>query len=152
MALSRPPSKFAESWPDEIAAAAREEFNGLVTVSKPGTVTGYDPITNPNGTYVPGEIVIPPRPGRAQNLSSPREYNDGNGWQTELTYQFQCDILAGDPSITKGLIVTFSADPEKGPLRDPELAKMSFQVAFATNSSHAAVRTIMCATEGGRNG
>lgn len=152
MALSRPPSKFAESWPDEIAAAAREEFNGLVTIRKPGTPGVYDPITGEYGPYVPGDVVIPARPGLAQNLSSPREYNDGNGWQTELTYRFQCDILAGDPSITKGLIVTFAADPEKGPLRDPELAKMTFQVAFATNSSHAAVRTVMCATEGGRNG
>ncbi|WP_217182701.1 DUF6093 family protein [Streptomyces sp. AC495_CC817] len=152
MALSRPPSPFADDWPDEILEGAREEFNGLITIRLPGEPGAYDPVTNPDAIGEPGDIVIGPRPARAQHLRTPRSYNDGNGWQTTFAYQFQCEILPGDPSITKGLVVTFSADPEKEPLRDPELAKMTYQTVFATNSSHAAVRTINCNTEGGRNG
>lgn len=146
MALSRPPSKFAESWPDEIRDAAVEEFNGSLTVRKPGVPGVFDPATGSYGPDVLGEVVLGPRRARAQHLRSPRSFNDGNGWQTTISYQFQCEILPGDPSITKGLIVYFEGG------RDPELARMTFQVEFATNSSHAALRTIDCSTEGGRRG
>ncbi|MFT4258053.1 DUF6093 family protein [Microbacterium sp.] len=145
MALSRPKHLSADSWPDEIAAVARGQFNGTITIRRPGTPGGYDPITGDRFPDAPGEIVLGPRPARAQHLRAPRVVSDGNGSQTSITYQFQCDLLPGDASITKGLVVTFDGG------RDPELAKMTFQVEFATNSSHAAVRTIDCSTEGGRN-
>lgn len=142
--MALPRTRPDSSWSDEIASAAREFFDGELTVSTPGTPGKYNP---PSGTYAPGtpgETVISKRPARAQHLRAPSSLNDGNGWQTSHTYQFQCDILPGDASITKGLIVRFTGG------RDPELAKMVFHVDWATNSSSAAVRTIVCSTEGGR--
>src|SRR5690606_39534091 len=108
----------------------------------PGT---FDPITGGTTPGTPGEVLIADRIGRAQNLRSPIEFNDGNGWQTKLDYRVQIDPLPGDPSITKGLIVLVKDG------RDPELVKMTLHVGFATNSTHMAVRTIHCATEGARN-
>ena len=144
MALSRP--DFSRSWSDEIRDAAVEFFDALITVKRPDGPPGeYDPITGETEPGTPGEILIQDRIGRAQNLRSPIEFNDGNGKQTKLDYRIQIDALPGDPSITEGLIVLVDGG------RDPELQKMTFHVGFATNSTHMAVRTIMCATEGGRS-
>lgn len=133
-----------DDWEQEIADAAIEEFDAEITVQWPGTSGEYDPISGEYGPEVPGEVIIDKRIGRVQNLRSPIEFNDGNGWQTKLTYRIQIDARPDDPSITKGLICKVAGG------RDPELPKMTFHVAFATNSTHMAVRTIMCATEGAR--
>lgn len=131
------------SWPDEILEAAKEFFNGLLTITKPGKAGAYDPVTDTytGEGYVAPVVLISNRPARAQHISSPREANSADGWDVERRYRFQCEILTGDPSITKGLVATFSGG------RDPELAKMTFQVVSATNSSHAALRTVECVTE-----
>lgn len=141
MALPRVSSD--SSWSGEILEAAREFFNGTLTITKPGTPGQLQP-DGTRGPSTPGETVIAPRPARAQHLASPTETNDGNGWDTRRRYRFQCEILPGDKAITKGLVVTFDGG------RDPELEKMTFQVLWATNSSHAAVRTIEAITEGAR--
>ena len=131
-------------WSSEIADAAREFFDGELEVIRPGVPGEYNPV---DGTYkpdAPAAVILSRRPGRAQHLRSPSAVNDGNGWQTHHIYQFQCDLLPGDASITKGLLVRFYGG------RDPEVPKMVFQVDWATNSSSAAVRTIVCTTEGAR--
>lgn len=144
MALPRRDSSL--TWEQEIRDAVIEEFDATITVKHPDGPGTYDPISGNTTPGAPGEVLIQDRIGRAQNLRSPIEFNDGNGWQTKLDYRIQIDALPGDPSITKGLIVLVSGG------RDPELAKMTFHVGFATNSTHMAVRTINCSTEGGRRG
>jgi hypothetical protein len=143
MALSRP--NFTAHWSDEIRDDAIEFFTAKITVKHPDGPGTFNPTT---GTVTPGAsgaVLIKDRIGRAQNLRSPIDFNDGNGWQTKLDYRIQIDARPGDPSITKGLIVLVSGG------KDPELQKMTFHVGFATNSTDMAVRTIMCSTEGGRN-
>ncbi|WP_406245793.1 DUF6093 family protein [Microbacterium sp. M] len=142
MALS--PISDDADWPLEILESAREEFNGTLIVSKAGEPGEFDPITGGTTGGTPPTVVLGPRAARAQNLAMPSEINGGDSWETKRRYRFQCEILPGDPSITKGLIVTFDGG------RDPEIEKMTFQVLWATNSSHAALRTIYCATEGAR--
>lgn len=142
MALS--PVNHAAHWAEEIAEVAREFFDGELEVRRVSTPGTYNPVTGEYGADTPGEVVLSRRPARAQHLSSPNETNDGNSWQTSRRYRFQCDIREGDGSVTKGLVVRFFGG------RDPEVPKMVFQVDWATNSSHAAIRTIECSTEGAR--
>lgn len=141
MALSLPPAH----WADEIRDVVIEEFDATITVKRPDGAGTFDPTTGKMTPGTSGEALITDRIGRAQKLRKPLEYNDGNGWQTKLDYLIQIDALPSDPSITKGLIALVKGG------RDPELQKMTFHVAFATNSTHMAVRTIMTSSEGGRN-
>lgn len=143
MALPRLPR--ASHWSDEIHDAAVEFFDALITVKHPDKPGELDPATGQIAPGEPGEVLIENRPGRAQNLRSPIEYNDGNGSQNKLDYRVQIDPHPDDPSITEGLIVLVKNG------RDPELPKMTLHVGFATNSTHMAVRTIMCRTEGRRS-
>lgn len=135
---------FESSWEHEILEAARETFNGFITISRPEAPGIYYPATGEYTDGSPGAVLIADRPARAQHIRLPEEKADGDGWQTKRRYRFQYEILPGDPSITKGLVVTY-----RGGL-DPELAKMTFQVVWATNSSHAALRTVETVTEGAR--
>lgn len=139
MALS--PISSPDSWPDEILEAAREFFNGSLSIYVPGEPGTYDPVTDTTTGGTPDVAVISDRPARAQHLRSPQDFNDGNGWDVKRVYRFQCEILAGDPSITKGMVARFTGG------RDPELAKVEFQVVSATNSSHAALRTVEAVSE-----
>lgn len=132
------------NWSEEIAEAAREMFDGELEVSIPGEPGVYDPIAGTYGPGTPPQVILSRRPARAQHIRLPSDSNDGNGWQTRRRYRFQCDILPGDLSVTKGLLVRFYGG------RDPELEKMIFHIQWATNSSHAAIRTIEAETEGAR--
>jgi hypothetical protein len=139
------PSRDSDAhWADEIRDAAVEEFDALITVKRPDGPSVLDPISGTRTPGTPGEVLIQARRGRAQNLRAPVEFDDGNGWQTKLAYRVQIDPAPGDPSITKGLLVLVADG------RDPELVKMTLHVGFAANSTHMAVRTIYCATEGYR--
>lgn len=144
MALSRPPSRLAADWPDEILQDAKQEFNGELVIRQPGTRGARDPITGDYGPFTLGAVVLSARPARAQHIRLPLDSNDGTGSQARRRYRFQCEILPGDPSVTQGLVAYFTGG------NDPELAKMTFQVRMATNSSHAALRTIETLTEAAR--
>lgn len=139
MALSL--SNSSAGWPELILETAREFFNGTLDIYLPGEPGTYDPVTDETTGGTPDVPVITGRPARAQHLRAPQDFNDGNGWDVKRVYRFQCEILADDPSITKGMVARFSGG------RDPELAKVEFQVVSATNSSHAAVRTIEAVSE-----
>lgn len=144
MALSR--VRDEADWAEEIAESARETFDGELEIFKPGTPGKLDPITGIHAPGTPEEIILSRRPARAQHIRLPLDSNDGNGWQTRRRYRFQCDFLAGDLSVTKGLLVRFFGG------RDPEVPKMLYQVQWATNSSSAAIRTVETLTEGARVG
>lgn len=139
MALS--PLTPADDWAELILETAKETFNGLITIYRPGTPGTYDPVTDTTVGGTAESIVLGPRAARAQHLRLPQEFNDGTGWDVKRRYRFQFEILDGDPSITKGLYARFSGG------RDPELAKVEFQIASATNSSHAALRTVEAVSE-----
>lgn len=142
--LSRPPSRSGSHWADEIRDEVVAEFDGEITIREPGVRGDRDPVSGDYGPFTLGAIVLGPRPARAQHIRLPLDSNDGMGSESRRRYRFQCEILDGDPAITKGLVVYFEGG------RDPELAKMTFQVRMATNSSHAAVRTIETLTEAAR--
>jgi hypothetical protein len=144
MPLSRPPSRSDSDWPDEILEEAREEFDGELVIREPGTHGERDPITGAYAPFILGAVVLTARPARAQHIRLPLDSNDGNGSQARRRYRFQCEILPGDAAVTQGLVAYFTGG------RDPELAKMTFQVRMATNSSHAALRTIETITEAAR--
>lgn len=139
MALS--PISPAGDWPALILETAREFFNGSLDILLPGEPGKYDPVEDEITGGTPGVAVISGRPARAQHLRAPQDFNDGTGWDVKRVYRFQCEILDGDPSITKGMFARFSGG------RDPELAKVEFQIVSATNSSHAALRTIEAISE-----
>lgn len=132
-----PATPSESDWPSEILEAARAEFNGEVTISDPaGPTSPYDPVAGTGGarTLTP---VITSRPARAQQLD-PREDSGAGEWKAKRRWRIQTTIETGDPEIAKGLIVTFAGG------RDPILNTLKLQVVSARNSSHAAVRTIMC--------
>lgn len=144
MALAR--VRDEAEWPDEIRDAAIEEFTGELEIRLPGTPGEYNPQTGEIDGGTPGTVILSRRPARAQQIRLPEESSSGQGWETSRRYRFQCEILPGDQPVTKGLNVRFFGG------RDPELPKMVFQVIWATNSSHAAIRTLECQTEGARLG
>jgi hypothetical protein len=135
------PLPTASSWSEEIAEAAREFYNGLLTIIDPGTPGTYDPVTDTMTGGNPDTILIADRPARAQHLGLPTQGSDVTGWNVKRRFRFQCDVLEGDPIIRKGLVATFTGGS------DPSLAEYTFQVVSAVNSSHAALRTIECTTE-----
>ena len=133
------PAPYAEDdWAAEITEDARGELNGEVTISDPnGPTTTYNPIAGTGGgkTLAP---VITSRPARAQQLDKPREGSGADEWNAKRRWQIQTTIETGDPDIRKGFIATFAGG------RDPILNTLKLQVVSARNSSHAAVRTILC--------
>lgn len=151
MALSPIPT--ADDWPDEIAALARTQFGATIEVLLPGTPGKYDAKTDSYVGGTPDQIVltgtspdhdIPGRPARAQQLRLPIEQAGAAEWSAKRRYRFQIDLLPGDPVITKGMVVRVRRNP-----RDPSLLHFAFQVTAASNSSHAALRTIETITEFG---
>lgn len=139
-----PPSVDDDDWPAAILEDAKTQFNGMLTVLDPSNPVPvgpeYDPITGTGGETAPA-VVIESRPARAQHRTSPIQADSAMEPGFLQRYHFQCEILPGDPAITKGMIVKFAGG------KDPRLANMIFNVQFAANSSHAALRTIRTTTE-----
>lgn len=132
----------APSWSEEILDAARWTFNGELTVIKPGAPGSFNPVTDTETGGTPDATIVGWRPARAQHIRLPIENNDGNGWTSRRRFRFQCEIRPGDPAIQQGMVVRFRGG------NDPTLALFAYQVVSAVNSSHAALRTIECITEG----
>lgn len=135
-----------EAWPDEILEVAREFFNCVIDVLNPGSPGKYDPIADDytGEGYIPDEIVLDGREARAQQIRLPLEQAGAREWATKRRYRFQTEIVDGDYPITKGMVVRVRAGG-----RDPVLQHFAFEVASASNSSHAALRTLECITEFG---
>lgn len=142
MALSR--VRDEAEWPQEIRDAVAGDWDGELEVREPGTPGEYQNGSDTYSAGAPGQVVLSRRPARAQQIHSTDLSGDGNSWETRRRYRFQCDILESDLPVTKGLVLYFFGG------HDPELAEMVFQVVWAANSSHAAVRTIDTITEGAR--
>jgi hypothetical protein len=139
MALS--PVSSGSDWSAEILDGAKGEFNGELRIMLPGAPGVYRPVADEVDGGTEALVVIDWRPGRAQHIRLPLEINNGDGWNTERRYRFQCEILDGDPLIPQGSYVEFRGG------KDPSLHDFTFQVTSAVNSSHAALRTILTATE-----
>ncbi|UOE45881.1 DUF6093 family protein [Agromyces larvae] len=145
VSLPPPPSADGGDWSAEILDEVRQEFNGELTLLDPSVAVPvgdpYDPETGLGGetTFA---TVIAARPGRAQQFQLPLERAASGQWITKRRYRFQCEIKADDPLIEKGMLLKWSGG------KDPVLSKLTFTVLAATNSSHAALRTILCSTEG----
>lgn len=139
-----PPPPSSQDWPDEILAVARQQFNCVIDVIDPTRVVDepYDPITDTGGTSAP-LVVIADRPARVQHIRLPLEQSGASEWGTKRRYRVQCEILTGDALIRKGFMVRVRGG------RDPVLSRFALQVLSASNSSHAALRTIETITEYG---
>lgn len=131
-------------WADEILEAAREFFNCTITVFIPGEPGKFDPKTDGYTGGTPNQIIVDDRPARAQHIRLPLEQAGAYEWSTKRRYRFQLELLASDPAIRKGMVVRVT---DGG--RDPILEQFAFEVASASNSSHAALRTIETLTEFG---
>lgn len=142
MALSPIPK--ADDWPEEIAALARTQFGAIIDILIPGTPGKYNSKTDLHTGGTPDQVVISGRPARAQQLRLPIEQAGAAEWSAKRRYRFQMDLLPTDPVITKGMVVRVRQNP-----RDPSLLHFAFQVTAASNSSHAALRTIETVTEFG---
>ena len=134
----------ADSWAEEIADAAREFFNATIDVLLPGTPGKYNPSSDSYTGGTEDTPVIEDRPARAQHIRLATEQSGSREWSAKRRYRFQIDLLPGDPTVTKGMIVRVR---DGG--RDPSLVDFAFEVITASNSSHAALRTIETVTEGG---
>ncbi len=134
----------ALSFSEEILDAAREFMTGRIEVIDPSNVieTPYDPITDTGGTAEP-EVLIANRPARIQQLNMPSESASSGEWATKRRVRFQVEILDGDPTLRKGLIVRV-LDGAK----DPTLEEFRYTISSAINSTQAALRTLECVTEG----
>lgn len=136
----------ATSWPEEIAEAAREFMNCTIKVVRPGKSGKYDPTTDDytGEGYEPEKIILQDRAARAQHIRLALEQAGAYEWSTKRRYRFQIELLADDPTITKGMVVRVT-----GGGNDPSLQHFAFEVVSASNSSHAALRTIETLTEFG---
>ncbi len=133
-------------WPEEILEAAREFFNCTIDVILPGKNGKYNPDTDEytGEGYVPDTTILEGRAARAQHIRLPLEQSGAYEWATKRRYRFQLELLEADPTIRKGMVVRVRAGG-----RDPVLEHFAFEVASASNSSHAALRTIETLTEFG---
>lgn len=136
--------KKMKSWPEEILAVARTFFNCTIDVILPGEHGTYDTDTDEYNGGTPDTIILEGRAARAQHIRLPLEQAGAYEWATKRRYRFQLELLDGDPTIRKGMVVRVRAGG-----RDPVLEQFAFQVASASNSSHAALRTIETVTEFG---
>ena len=140
---SLPPPPPADSWSDEIAAAAEEMMNGVIDVYIPGEPGEYNPITDEIEGGTPDQVIVNASKARIQHLAGPAEAAGSAEWATKRRFRFQIPLQAGDAPITKGMLVRVV---DGG--RDPGLESYSYTVLSAVNSSHAALRTIEAVTEG----
>lgn len=142
MALSPIPK--ADDWPEEIAALARQEFACVIDVIQPGSAGKYDAKSDSYIGATPDQVILQGRDARAQHIRLPLEQAGAYEWSTKRRYRFQIDLVLDDPTIRKGMVVRVRESP-----RDPVLEHFAFQVASASNSSQAALRTIETLTEFG---
>lgn len=136
----------ATSWPEEIAEVAREFMNCTIKVFRPGKPGKYDPATDDytGEGYVPDIVLLEGRPARAQHIRLALEQAGAYEWSTKRRYRFQIELLDDDPTITKGSVVRVTDGGN-----DPTLEDFAFEVVSASNSSHAALRTLETLTEFG---
>lgn len=139
MALPATPTE--DSFSEEILDAARELMNGVIDVVSPGT-SRYDADTDSIVVVTPDVVVIADRPARIQHLGNPIETTAAGEWAGKRRYRHQIEILPGDPLIKKGMFVRVR---DGG--KDPSLISFRYPIITATNSSHAALRTIETYTE-----
>ena len=141
MALS--PITPAADWPSEIADAAIPEFTGRISVIDPSTSNGtYNPDADAYIGAIADTPILSNRAARIQHIRLPLEQSGAREWGAKRRYRFQIELRDGDPEITKGMIVRVI---DGG--RDPSLVNYAFTVLSATNSSHAAIRTIETISE-----
>ncbi len=145
MALPRDLSGTTD-WPTEILEAVKAEWNGEYRVRRPDAAGSYDPAADAWTGGEPGDVVIDWTLGRCQNMLNPSKRAEDWGTAVERRYLFNGEIHEDDDPILKGYLVEWRYLPGT-PKRDPELEKMFFRVIGASNSSHAAVRTIYTVSE-----
>jgi len=132
-----------DDWPDEIAAAARDEFNCTIDITDPNTVTttDYDPTTDTGGGSTVLTIMTD-RPARMQQLHIPQEAITPGVAGKKRDVRFQIDLLPDDPIIRSGFIVRV-----RSTTRNQKLLRFAFVVNSEINSSHAALTTIETTTD-----
>lgn len=140
--LPFPPAANAE-WSDEITDVAVGEMRGKIWVFDPDPAgkTPYNALTDAGGK--PGMVtVLSNRRARIQHGRNPVSGASSDSWDPKRNFRFQIDLLPGDPLILKGMIVRVT-DGHK----DPSLQQFAYTVESATNSSQAALRTIVAVSE-----
>ena len=145
MALPRDLSGTAD-WPDEILEVVKAEWDIRWRIVEPGEPGEYDPVSDTTTGGTEPTVFLDWRNGRAQNMLNPTKRAEDWGTAIERRYLFHGEILSTDPSIPLGKMIECEYLPGKKK-RDPEIERLFFRVIGASNSSHAAVRTVYAVTD-----
>ncbi len=135
-----------DDWPGEILATVKAEWNVEWKVVTPGTTGTYNPVTDTHTGATSETVVMDWREGRCQSLLNPRKRSEDWGLATERTYLFQGEIKESDAPILEGMQVKVKYK-DGAVKRDPEIEDLIFRVIGATNSGHAAVRTVYAVSD-----
>lgn len=125
------------TWQEEIESVASQFRKAVISVYDPTNLTGGKPTA-----------VISRRRARVQMLRSPAVATDSSQQIAKRPFQFETELLAGDPVIQKDHIIRIHSVESKGSIPgDPALLTFVFTVTDGVNSSEAALRTINTLSE-----
>jgi hypothetical protein len=147
--MALPSRASLDDWSAEITEDAVTQMNGVISIIDPNTEqsTPYVPEADTGNTSTPATVLDHRRARIAQLIRPPSDASGGQEWSTRTRMRFQVDLLPGDPTITKGMIVIVN---DGG--KDHALESFTYEVTRAINSSHAALRSIDATSELGKVG
>lgn len=144
MALSASNNDLATEIADagvQIVNLVTQLMTAHINVYTLGDPTPYDPATDTGGDRAQ-VAVLTNRRCRIQPATTTTALNADSEWVQLRSVGFQIEALAGDPSITKGMIVTVADTPS-----NPAFVGQVFTVTGALNSTYAALTTITTTTD-----
>lgn len=125
----------------QIVALVTQLMTAHIDVYTLGDVTPYDPDSDTGGTR-PEVLVLTNRRCRIQPTKTTTALSSGGEWVQLRTVGFQMEALAGDPEISKGMIVRVVDTTA-----NPAFVGQVFTVTGALNSTYAALTTITTTTD-----
>lgn len=135
-------------WTDEIVEGARGELWATIDIIDPSTETPgtFDPETDGITGATPAARMITGRAARVQLVRSSFDAAGSFEWNTKQNAIVEYEGQAGDPDITKGMVVRLTAS------RQPtSLLGLAFVVDGPGESDHVAFRVLKVVAEFGQS-